>query len=159
MPSVEIDYSCASRSLQHGGCGAGGAGGNTGSGAGAAQDGSKPLVICTPNGNALLEIQGELVTPETKPQFFDNPEEELRYVKLEGEDGYKVKVGSLQIEKDSAVLYIGKNQRLIGSVKKLSPPLGLLKLDKAHKEQDRSVRMVDVIKYKVIFTGRPLPIM
>lgn len=137
MPYKEIDYSGARKTL------------TTANG--------DPLVVTTPQGNVIMEIQGELIQPTFKPEGLTT-EEEAKYVQLE-DLNYAVKVGRLQLDGDKATLFIGTSQRLLGDVKKLNPPLGVLKLPQTADNQDEKIQMVDVIRQKIIFTGRPLPIM
>jgi len=136
MPYKEIDYTGAKTSLS-----------NTN---------NSPLVASTTLGNVLVEIQGELILPSTKPQGL-TPEEESKYVLID-EVNHAVKIGRLELIGDKATMFIGTSQRLLGDVKKLNPPLGLLKFPES-SENDEKIKMVDVIKHKIIFTGRPLPIM
>lgn len=136
MPYKEIDYSGAKKSLSN-------------------SDGS-PLVVSTPNGNVMLEIQGELILPSAKPQGL-TPEEESKYVAIDGVN-HAVKIGRLELNGNKATLFIGTSQRLLGDVKKLNPPIGVLRLPN-DAEDDAKIKMVDIIKHKIIFTGRPLPIM
>lgn len=110
--------------------------------------------LTTPLGNAILEIQGELVLPEEKPDGLTE-EEAAKYVPLEDPNTHAIRFGKLEIEGNKAVLYIGKTQRLIGDIKDVQPPLALLKFN----GEDGEVQVKDVIKKKIIFTGRPLPIM
>lgn len=138
MPYKEIDYSGARETLL--------------------DSNGSPLLVSTPQGNVILEIQGELVLPSSKPEGL-TPEEEAKYVLID-EINHAVQVGRLELDGDKATLFIGTSQRLLGDVKKLNPPLGLLKIpSSADDDQEEKIKMVDVIKHKIIFTGRPLPIM
>ncbi|CCH44408.1 Chromosome transmission fidelity protein 8 [Wickerhamomyces ciferrii] len=136
MPAIEIDYSEAQKTIQ-------------------SKDES-PIIISTPLGNVLLEIQGELVLPSSKPQGL-TPEGELKYVTID-DINHAARVGKLELNGNKATLYIGTSQRLLGEVKQLRPPLGVLKFPNEFQDGAK-VKMVDVIKNKVIFSGRPLPIM
>ncbi|KTB11812.1 Chromosome transmission fidelity protein 8 [Nakaseomyces glabratus] len=102
--------------------------------------------IETPLGTIMVEIQGSLELPTS----IDEDSELSK--KFDGVDA--VKFGSLNIEDKKAVLYVGKKQRLLGKVVKLSTPLGILKFN-----EGKNVEMLDIIEYKVIFSDRPLPIM
>lgn len=83
-----------------------------------------------------------------------------------------VKFGHLQFDdKDQlkVTLFIGKSQRLIGNVVKLDVPLGVLKVplkqksvedsDNVDMDQDHEIQMIDIVRAKMIFKQRPLPIM
>jgi chromosome transmission fidelity protein 8 len=132
MPFKEIDYTSAHESLK------------------------EPSIITTVLGNAILEIQGELILPDEKPAGL-TPEEDEKYSQLEGSE-WAVKFGKLELEDKKATLFIGTTQRLLGEVKKLDPPLAILKFPNV-PDTDDPIEMIDVIKYKIIFAGRPLPIM
>ena len=72
-------------------------------------------------------------------------------------------------------LYIGKSQRLLGNVVKLSTPLAVLRIPLKNedemmvdsnndnvnkfKQEEELIKLVDIVKAKVIFKQRPLPIM
>ncbi|KAH3686084.1 hypothetical protein WICPIJ_002943 [Wickerhamomyces pijperi] len=150
-------------------------------------------IYTTPLGNTIIEIQGTLVTPEGPP--INIPEtfpEDSKYMEFHGntligakydrvdQDGdvaeqveIALKIGKLEINETEkkAVLYIGTSQRLLGVIKKVDPPLGLLRFGGGgtdvvgnngdilvDEEAKQKVEIVDVIKWKIIFTGRPLPI-
>lgn len=134
-------------------------------------------LITTPYGLALLEIQGELNLPHTKPdipldELLPQDQEKMKnFVKVD--DIYDaVKFGHLQFDdKDQlkVTLFIGKSQRLIGNVVKLDVPLGVLKVplkqksvedsDNVDMDQDHEIQMIDIVRAKMIFKQRPLPIM
>lgn len=109
---------------------------------------TKQITLSTPLGNTILEIQGDLEIPL-------QPQDDSRFSKHNDED--IVRFGLLSIGPDGkdATLFVGKKQRLLGSVVKLDTPLGLLKFD----EKTGAVEMQDIFNYKVIFKNRPLPIM
>lgn len=122
---------------------------------------SNGCIILTPFGLSLLEIQGELNLPEHAPEDTNgvDPEYVSNFAKVNGE--YEaVKFGRLEFdEKDQlkAVLFIGKSQRLLGSVVTLNNPLGVLRVPTNGSTDD--MKFVDLIYKKVIFKQRPLPIM
>lgn len=147
MPSIEIDYSKAldkldvrKRSPQQ---------------QPSEQDGA-PQFIATPDGVALLEIQGTLNLP-TKI----TTDHEMITI----DDVHKlVKIGNLEIDGDRLTLFIGTSQRLLGVVEKIDPPFGLLKFPKLDGEENggesnQKVEMVNIIDKRVVFKHRPLPIM
>ncbi|SCU80802.1 LANO_0B01200g1_1 [Lachancea nothofagi CBS 11611] len=107
--------------------------------------------VTTPLGNTLLEIQGELEFPLTLPTNDVNK----KFGKFN--DEHIVRFGLLQVDEASkkATMLVGEKQRLLGSVVKLETPLGLLKFD----QSTGSVDLQDIIRYKIIFKDRPLPIM
>lgn len=63
-------------------------------------------------------------------------------------------------------LYVGKHQRLTGEVKKLVKPLAVVrKIDgsgedgneRSGSKKGEELEIVDVVKFKVLFSGRPEP--
>ncbi|KAG7884710.1 hypothetical protein KL938_001837 [Ogataea parapolymorpha] len=124
-----------------------------------------PSIVCTKWGSMLLEIQGELNLPPNKPEGLNEQEEKLFtkfvYPDLVADNERlvrdAVKFGRLEIEKDMkrATLYISTSQRLVGTVETIDPPLGLLKTD---IDESGKCEFVDVIRKKVVFKLRPLPI-
>lgn len=138
-------------------------------------------LIFTPYGLMLLEIQGELNLPNEFPQGQPKTDEDHEYLNnfiTINEIQHAVKFGNLVFdEKDNSkvTLYIGKSQRLLGNVVKLSTPLAVLRIPLKNedemtvdsnndnvnkfKQEEELIKLVDIVKAKVIFKQRPLPIM
>ena len=138
-------------------------------------------LIFTPYGLMLLEIQGELNLPNEFPQGQPKTDEDHKYLNnfiTINEIQHAVKFGNLVFdEKDNSkvTLYIGKSQRLLGNVVKLSTPLAVLRIPLKNedemmvdsnndnvnkfKQEEELIKLVDIVKAKVIFKQRPLPIM
>lgn len=125
-------------------------------------------IVATPLGLTLVEIQGELSLPKTKPNHLNEREQELfrkntvpQLLKsihsLHG-DVDTVKFGHLELDTslNKATLFISTTQRLLGKIEKIDPPLGVLKIQHG---PETSSQIIDVINSKVIFKQRPLPIM
>jgi chromosome transmission fidelity protein 8 len=70
-------------------------------------------------------------------------------------------------------LYVGKHQRLTGEVKKLGKPVGVLrkrttannmdektdmKNEKRPKETGEELEILEIVKVKILFAGRPEPV-
>lgn len=104
--------------------------------------------VSTPLGNMMLEIQGDLELPRQWS-------EDQRFTTIDKEQ--LVRWGLLHIDssRNNAILFVGRKQRLLGSLVKLDTPLGLIKFN----QQDGIVEMQDIFYYKVLFKSRPLPIM
>lgn len=141
MPSVDLDYSAVKPILN-----------NTVAG---------DDIITTPFGLTILELQGVLNLPKEAANNDNNA------IKVEGTYD-AVKFGKLHFDennKSKVTLYIGNSQRLEGSIESLNPPLGVLKIptpansENADNEQNGPVSMIDIIKHKLVFRHRPLPIM
>ncbi|CAL9728286.1 chromosome transmission fidelity protein 8 [Monosporozyma unispora] len=105
----------------------------------------QPLVIMTPLGRTIIEIQGDLELPTDE----DDKDAEVRFGLLDIEENHNDPIMS------RVTLYVGKKQRLLGKVVALEVPLGLLNFTK----NDNKVTLEDVIRYKILFQDRPLPIM
>ena len=142
---------------------------------------SSPNLITTPYGLALLEIQGELNLPHTKPdipldQLLPLDQEKMKNFVTVDDIYDAVKFGHLQFDsKDQlkVTLFIGKSQRLIGNVVKLDIPLGVLNIPvnkevssgdgdvemDIDREVNQNIQMIDIVRAKMIFKQRPLPIM
>ncbi len=156
MPTREIKYDRATKSLRFGGS-------TKSEEKTSIHNGS---VLSTPAGLFLIEIQGELNIPSKKPVGLSEEEKQL-FIKRKLPSVYTdrdkppkdlVKFGRIEIHEGSgeAVLYISTSQRLEGKIESLDPPLGILKIPEG---DDQNCEMLDVIKKRLVFRNRPLPIM
>ncbi|CAI4039564.1 hypothetical protein SMKI_08G2320 [Saccharomyces mikatae IFO 1815] len=118
------------------------------------QSREKQATVITPLGITMLEIQGELELPS---DFISLAKEDSQHDgRFSVQDGQTIiRFGSLQIDGERATLFVGKKQRLLGKVTKLDVPVGIMHFS----SKDNKVELVDVMKYKIIFKDRPLPIM
>ncbi|RCK57645.1 Chromosome transmission fidelity protein 8 [Candida viswanathii] len=128
-------------------------------------------LIFTPYGLTLLEIQGELNLPLEHPTGEPQSAEDAEYLSnfITVKDVYHaVKFGNLVFDAHDdkkVTLFIGKSQRLLGNVVKLQTPLAVMRIptnrdeDDMDDEDDQKVKLVDIVKAKLIFKQRPLPIM
>mmetsp|Transcript_2951 Transcript_2951/g.3283 ORF Transcript_2951/g.3283 Transcript_2951/m.3283 type:complete len:163 (-) Transcript_2951:67-555(-) len=132
-------------------------------------------IISTPYGLSILEIQGELNLPQSFPQPNENHKSEYLENFVRVNDVYEaVKFGRLEFDpknQSNVTLYIGKSQRLLGSMVDLETPLAVLRIktdttDNKDTEdgalevnRDDSIKIVDIVRKKIIFKQRPLPIM
>ncbi|ODV63567.1 Ctf8p ASCRUDRAFT_23115, partial [Ascoidea rubescens DSM 1968] len=135
--------------------------------------------LSTRLGLVVIEIQGELNYPTRFPIDVDddrgdenNTEDEERYIEEVIGNEYiadaklkqAIRIGRLEIDEHfmKCILYIGKSQRLIGSIEKLENPIGLLKFPRIFNDKDyqnKKIEIIDIVNYKIIFKNRPLPIM
>ncbi|SMN19135.1 similar to Saccharomyces cerevisiae YHR191C CTF8 Subunit of a complex with Ctf18p that shares some subunits with Replication Factor C and is required for sister chromatid cohesion [Maudiozyma saulgeensis] len=117
----------------------------------------KKTTVPTAFGNMILEIQGDLDIPDIEPtaEEITNSNTEVQFNTYKGENIIRFGLLNISEDKKHATLYIGKKQRLLGTVVELETPLGLLKFN----SQDGQVDLCDIIQYKVLFKDRPLPIM
>jgi len=122
-----------------------------------------PTLLHTPSGLALLEVQGDIRFPPSPNQpttqigrlIFPlyNPE-------VNGDNDTKWM--------KRAYFYVGKNQRMAGELKKLVMPFAVVRKreceggDATMGDQEgvsrEELEIVDVVKYKVVFSTRPEPI-
>ncbi|CUS24954.1 LAQU0S22e00936g1_1 [Lachancea quebecensis] len=107
--------------------------------------------VYTRLGNTLLEIQGELEHPLEIPQG----DTQGKFTKYQGENIIRFGLLTIDEGQKKATLFVGEKQRLLGTVVKMETPLGLLKFDHG----SGSVELQDIIRYKIIFKDRPLPVM
>lgn len=118
-----------------------------------------PQLLQLPSGLAILELQGDInfPNPEESPEGLDS----TTVGNIVFPDGNP---GSTDIKELKRVwLYVGKHQRMTGEVKQLPKPLGVLR--KRHegeisdnKGTEEELEIVDIIKYKIIFSKRPEPV-
>ncbi|MCH0629584.1 hypothetical protein JNB11_06385 [Kocuria palustris] len=110
---------------------------------------TQPPTIATPQGRVLLDIQGVLNGPLAPPPPSDPAAQNFITV---DDIHTAVKFGRVEFNGNRVTMYIGQLQRLEGQIVPLKVPLGVLRVDD-------SISMVDVVKHKLTFTDRPLPIM
>ncbi|KIW62351.1 hypothetical protein PV04_10532 [Phialophora macrospora] len=132
-----------------------------------------PPLLQTPSGLAVLEIQGTIHGPFRTPALEDETlsptscqigrlEFPLYNPQASNDDGKWMK---------KVYLYVGKHQRLTGEVKKLGKPLAIIqKVDHrsdSNRDEDsgldvergkEALEIVDIVKFKVLFSGRPEPV-
>lgn len=149
MPFVNVDYSAVSSILR---------------GEKDASGDRFDQLISTPYGLLMLEIQGELNLPSEVPPETDQTGQRANFATVD-ELYHAVKFGKLDFdEKDPSkvTLFIGKSQRLLGTIVNLDTPLGVLRIParpEGNNETGEDIKMVDIVKKKIIFKQRPLPIM
>ncbi|KAG7663560.1 uncharacterized protein J8A68_002946 [[Candida] subhashii] len=128
-------------------------------------------IISSPLGLVIIEIQGELNLPTTVPT--NNTEETQEYISenfITVDRIYDaVKFGKIEFDtrdEKKVTLFIGKSQRLIGSIVNLDKPLGVLRVPIKREddmeeglEEEDGIKLVDVVRKRMIFKQRPLPIM
>ncbi|KAH7021830.1 putative sister chromatid cohesion protein Ctf8 [Macrophomina phaseolina] len=109
-----------------------------------------PQLLQTPSGLAILELQGtihSLLLPHANRQArlplysSDDPPENTAWMKR-------------------VYMYVGKHQRLTGEVKKLPKPLAVIHRKPGSSEEDgqEELEIAEIIRHKIIFSGRPEPV-
>lgn len=140
-----------------------------------------PPLIQTPSGLALLEIQGTLHTSVTTSGVTSSTSLDDQQTSTESSIGRIVfpnyDASTLHQEDISwmkrVYLYVGKHQRLTGEVKRLGKPVALLRKRTGGKSTDVTMGMededkpeedgeqleiVEIVKFKILFAGRPEPV-
>ncbi|KAK6456820.1 chromosome transmission fidelity protein 8 [Scheffersomyces xylosifermentans] len=124
-------------------------------------------IISTPSGLSIIEIQGELNFPRDVPLNVTIDESNAEYIQnfvTVNDIRHAVKFGRLQFDEKDAkkvILFIGKSQRLLGTMVDLETPLAVLKIPvkKNDDTTEDTISMIDIISKKIIFKQRPLPVM
>ncbi|KUJ13467.1 uncharacterized protein LY89DRAFT_558325, partial [Mollisia scopiformis] len=134
-----------------------------------------PQLLQTPSGLALLELQGTINLPS-------QDEEDTRFVSKNGEaisketpigrlvfPDYDPQNASGTAWMKRVYMYVGKHQRLTGEVKKLSKALAVIRkrknesadpmeVDGDDEERIDELEVVEIVKYKILFSTRPEPV-
>lgn len=132
-----------------------------------------PSVLHTPSGLALIEIQGKihignrpLIQSALDLQHLTDEDTEDQ---CSIDSGQQKKLGTVEFLDNGkdVCLVIGKHQRLRGKISELKTPLAVLKLNagdetgSAEQQGDgdiRTIPILEVIKYKILFNLRPEPV-
>ncbi|KAF3927438.1 hypothetical protein ABW21_db0207489 [Orbilia brochopaga] len=119
-----------------------------------------PQLLRLPTGLAILELQGDINYPS--PQDSDANTNFTTVGNLIFPDATSDSTDPKELKR--VWLYIGKHQRLTGEVKALAKPLGVLRKKQPHAEDTGNaddtaqLEIVDIIRYKIIFSKRPEPV-
>lgn len=138
-----------------------------------------PQLLHTPSGLALLEIQGTINLPDD-PRY-----DPLDPGATSSGKTYETAIGRLVFpDHNPAVqdpkstiwmkrvhLYVGKHQRVTGEVKKLPKPVAVIRRRPREQDEDdimgnavddgevpEELEVVEIIKYKILFSQRPEPV-
>ncbi|KAH7156149.1 chromosome transmission fidelity protein 8 [Dactylonectria macrodidyma] len=121
-----------------------------------------PQLIQTPSGFALLELQGTINLPQDADGV-DLANTEIG--RIDFPDYVPDVVGSAWMKR--VHLFIGQHQRLNGEIKKLPKALAVVRRREnkvttgsgGHvEEQGDNLEVVEIVKYKLIFSNRPEPV-
>lgn len=124
-----------------------------------------PQILQTPSGLAILEVQGTLNAPAPNPSVSKDAESDptligrLVFPLHDASDPPEDRAWMRRV-----YLYVGKNQRLTGEVKQLPKALAIIRKKDVDQSGERSVgqdeelEIVDIVKYKIIFSHRPEPV-
>ncbi|ETN37964.1 uncharacterized protein HMPREF1541_07587 [Cyphellophora europaea CBS 101466] len=134
---------------------------------------SLPTLLSTPSGVAIVEIQGTIHAPFPSPE--DDPSSALPTQTAIGHldfPDYDPMTPDDTKWMKKAYLYVGRNQRLVGEVKKLAKPIAVLRkrgVGESEGEMDRrqqkgekldqeALEILEVVKFRILFQGRPEPV-
>lgn len=118
--------------------------------------GQLPGVLETPSGLAIVEIQGTVNSS-------------LSSEELQGSDG-SIPLGKLtfplydpSVPTDTAwqkkvYLFVGKNQRLTGEVKKLAKPIAVVRRRESDDVGSEELEVAEIVRHKLLFAHRPEPV-
>ncbi|KAI8934600.1 hypothetical protein NX059_008295 [Plenodomus lindquistii] len=130
-----------------------------------------PTLLHTPTGLALLEIQGTVHFPS--PTTDGPPSTQIGKLVF---PHYNPSINDPADTKwmKRVYMYVGKGQRMTGEVKKLGKPVGVMRKrvvggengdvrmeggdDSEDKEGREELEIVEVVRYKIVFSARPEPI-
>jgi chromosome transmission fidelity protein 8 len=126
-----------------------------------------PQLLHTPSGLAILELQGTFHFPPSS-----DPTGSTQLGKLV----FPLYNPTLNDASDTkwmkrVYLYVGKGQRMTGECKKLGKPLGIVRmvgkvdrdtemsgLDEDEGTREEELEIVEVVRYKIVFSSRPEPV-
>lgn len=115
-----------------------------------------PQLLHTPAGLALLELQGTINLPIQD----SGSAAPINIGRLDFPD---YKPDSLAFDPSSTAwmkcvyLFVGQHQRLTGEVKKLPRAMGVVRRTGAEQGRE-DLEIVEVVKYKIVFSSRPEPV-
>jgi chromosome transmission fidelity protein 8 len=133
-----------------------------------------PTLIATPSGLAILEIQGTIHAPFPTPS---SPSTST----TTSQNAVQTPIGRLEFPLYDAstatsgdtkwtkkvYLYVGQHQRLVGEVKKMGMPLGVLRRRDttgdsawggAGQSDQEGLEVAEVVRWKIVFGGRAEPV-
>ncbi|KAB5585959.1 putative sister chromatid cohesion protein Ctf8 [Coniochaeta sp. 2T2.1] len=119
-----------------------------------------PPLLHTPAGLAILELQGTINVPD--PDSFSSvPIGRLDFPAYNPNALDPTSTAWMK----QVYMYVGQHQRLTGEVKKLPRALAVVRRrgeggerERAGEEEEEELEVVDVVKYKLVFSSRPEPV-
>jgi chromosome transmission fidelity protein 8 len=134
-----------------------------------------PQLLQTPSGLALLEIQGTINLPAhddedaTSTESYDGVKSQETPIGRLVFPEYDPQDTSNNAWMKRVYLYVGKHQRLTGEVKKLPKAIAVIRkrrdgsegdmdADTEEGEGNEDLEVVEIVKYKILFSTRPEPV-
>ncbi|ATY58684.1 sister chromatid cohesion protein Ctf8, putative [Cordyceps militaris CM01] len=129
-------------------------------------DGPNPLpqLIQTPSGLALLELQGNINLPKGAD---GQPLSDVHIGRITFPDYDPAAAPTSTAWMKCVYMFVGQHQRLTGEVRKLPRAVAVVRRREnrleygsggAHMEEGENLEVVEIIKYKLIFSNRPEPV-
>ncbi|KAG5987148.1 hypothetical protein E4U54_005106 [Claviceps lovelessii] len=122
-----------------------------------------PQLIQTPSGLALLELQGEINLPLNSA---GHPlRDAVEIGQIDFPDYVPDAEGSAWMKR--VHMHVGQHQRLTGEVKKLPKAIAVIRkrpnkmLENSSgtsMEEGENLEIVEIVKYKILFSNRPEPV-
>jgi chromosome transmission fidelity protein 8 len=134
-----------------------------------------PSLLQTPTGLALLEIQGTIHFPQPQPSEVHSsttsPSTQTPIGTLQFPD-YDPSQPEDKKWMMRVYFYVGEHQRLVGAVKALGKPLGVVRrradgegagddaMDGVRRdgEATEELEIIEIVRWKIVFGGRPEPV-
>lgn len=123
-----------------------------------------PQLLQTPSGLALLELQGTINLPAAELGD-ESTQQPLAIGRLDFPD---YRPDSITFDASSTAwmrrvyMYVGQHQRLTGEVKKLPRAVGVVRRrqrgDGDDGDRAEELEVVEIVKYKIVFSSRPEPV-
>lgn len=119
-----------------------------------------PQLLQTPAGLAILELQGTINLPRNLDDMDESPDA-FSFGRLDFPLYDPEAVGSAWMKR--VHMYVGQHQRLTGEVKKLPKAMAVVRRKQEAGQQQaegdpQDLEVVDIVKYKLLFSGRPEPV-
>lgn len=112
-----------------------------------------PPILQTPFGLAIIEIQGSLHTPPASDETGSTDIGKLVFPLYDPQAPAEDVAWMQKVH-----LYVGRHQRLTGEVRKLGKGKCVGVVRKVDGNAEEALEIVDVVRYKILFQGRPEPV-
>ncbi|KAI1117464.1 putative sister chromatid cohesion protein Ctf8 [Nemania sp. NC0429] len=129
-----------------------------------------PQLVQTPSGLAILELQGMINLPELEENGGETGDQEIQIGRLSFPDFHPETQDAASTAWMGRVhLYVGHHQRLTGEMKKLPKAIAVIRkrprsgtdvemADTASDDTQDDLELVEIVKYKLMFSHRPEPV-
>jgi chromosome transmission fidelity protein 8 len=118
-----------------------------------------PQLLQTPSGLAIVEIQGTIHSTGSDIEDENLDQTSIGRIVFPSYDSTAPVDDTAWMKR--IFLYVGKHQRLTGEVKKLAKPYGIIRkreITTAVDNPSEELELVEIVKYKLVFSHRPEPV-